>query len=284
MPGTKPFLSHSLGYGARRKSSTKLPHIMPAREADGDDPARGRHRLELGDLLVVLVDVLDGVALLLHPGHQRLVHVLLDVVLGARDPCRPGKRWHRPCPSSAPRRDRTWPRPPHRGPCPACDRVSPGCRTCRRRRSWPAPRSRRPRCSRPGRTRGLRLGRLEVHERARVGGVGLHLDVRRRLVERAHRSGEGLPRALPVLLVGVVGADGEGDLRRLGGVRVGVVAGVLLHVGDGMIFLAEAEAQDDGVARAPCPRPCGAGSPWRSARTSPRPGRRRRWPASCRRS
>jgi hypothetical protein len=34
VPGTKPFLSHSFGYGARRKSSTKLPHIMPARDAD----------------------------------------------------------------------------------------------------------------------------------------------------------------------------------------------------------------------------------------------------------
>ncbi len=59
--------------------------------------------------------------------------------------------------------------------------------------------------------------------------------------------GERLARVLPVFLVGVVSADGEGDLRGLVGVRVAVVLLVLLHVGDGEVFLTEPEAKDDGV-------------------------------------
>ena len=58
-PGTKPFLSHS--FGIRRAAEVVdevAPHQAGAR-AGGDDPARRRHRLKLGDLLVLLVDLLD---------------------------------------------------------------------------------------------------------------------------------------------------------------------------------------------------------------------------------
>src|SRR5262249_33520163 len=79
--------------------------------------------------------------------------------------------------------------------------------------------------------------------------VSLRLDVRCRLVDDAHVSGERRFRFLPIFLFGVVRTDGESDRCGLGRLRRAVVLGERLRVFDGLFLLTKADAKNDRVCK-----------------------------------